>query len=473
MNIQKTIEFVEKKWHQEIQPTIEEYIRIPNMSKSFDPEWNTNGLQEKAANLLFEWAKKQDLKNATYELIKDADKSPLIYIEVPGTTDNTETVLMYGHFDKQPPFTGWLEGLEFNKPVVIDDKLYGRGGADDGYSIFGAVTSIKACQEQGLPHSRCVIMIEGDEESGSTHFPLYLEKLRHRLGEISVVFCLDSGALNYEQFWTTSSLRGAVMLTLNVKVLEEGVHSGDASGVVPSSFRILRILLDRIEDSKTGEMHEDLQVNIPVYNYSQAVKVSETMPDSIINKFPFVQGMQPTTKNALNAYINKTWKSQLSITGADYLPQAQSAGNVLRPQTSIKLSIRLPPTKDPEQAKETLVKLLTENPPYGAQVTCTNVVGMGGWKCPKIEGYLEDSIQSASQAFYGKEALSLAEGGSIPLMGLLLGLFPKSQFIITGVLGPNSNAHGPNEFLHIPFTKKLICCMSKILSDIYPKLKKQ
>ncbi|EGR30789.1 hypothetical protein IMG5_123770 [Ichthyophthirius multifiliis] len=471
MDIQKTIQFIEQKWQNDIQQNLEDYIRIPNMSKSFDSEWNTNGLLEKAANHLFNWAKSQNLKNAKLEIIKDADKTPLIYIEVDGTTQNTQTVLLYGHFDKQPPFTGWKEGLEFNKPKIIDEKLYGRGGADDGYSIFGAVTAIKICQEQQLPHPRCIILIEGDEESGSQHLPLYLEKLKDRIGEISIVFCLDSGTLNYEQLWITSSLRGSIALNLNIKVLNEGVHSGDASGVVPSSFRILRIILDRLENSKTGEIHEDLQVIIPHDRYFQAFKVSEYIGNDLIYKFPFVQGMQPTTQNVFNAYINKTWKPQVSYTGVDHLPNTSNAGNVLRPETTIKLSVRIPPTKCVKEAKETLIKLLTENPPYGAQVTCTNVIGNSGWNCPPVEKYLENSIQSASKAFYGKDALYLGEGGSIPLMGLLQRLFPKAQFVVTGVLGPNSNAHGPNEFLHIPFTKKLICCIAKILNDSYEQLK--
>ncbi|KAL4505955.1 hypothetical protein ABPG72_013716 [Tetrahymena utriculariae] len=472
MDFKKTEDWVNNKWDHDIQPVLEEYIRIPNQSHGFDPKWNENGLLEKAANLLLEWAKKQEIKGAKYELIKDEDKSPLIYIEVDGSTDDTQTVLFYGHYDKQPPFTGWLEGLAFDKPVVSGDKLYGRGGADDGYSIFGSLAAIKICQEQGLPHPRCIVLIEGDEESGSAHLTPYLDKLRDRIREPAVVFCLDSGCLNYEQLWMTTSLRGCLTAIVKVKVLNEGVHSGDASGIVPSSFRVLRQLLSRIENAETGELVDDFQVVIPADRYVEALQVSHQMGEPLLQRFPLAKGVQTVTKNVFNGYVNSTWKATLCVVGADGLPAASSAGNVLRPETTVKISIRLPPTLDVETAKHTLQKLLTENVPYGAEVTLENIVGMPGWNCPHTEQYLLDSIQKASKIFYQKEALSQGMGGTIPLMGTLSRLFPKSQFIITGILGPGSNAHGPNEFLHIPFTKKLICCMASVLADTYAHLKK-
>jgi acetylornithine deacetylase/succinyl-diaminopimelate desuccinylase-like protein len=110
--------------------------------------------------------------------------------------------------DKQPPFTGWREGLSPYNPVMVGDKLYGRGGADDGYSVFGTILAIKACQHFGLQHPRIVMLFEADEESGSEHIHHYLTQLRPRIGRVDLVICLDSGCGNYEQIWETSTLRG-------------------------------------------------------------------------------------------------------------------------------------------------------------------------------------------------------------------------------------------------------------------------
>ncbi|EAS01524.1 M20/M25/M40 family peptidase (macronuclear) [Tetrahymena thermophila SB210] len=471
VDTQKTIDWVEQHWTKSILPTLEDFIRIPNQSRAFDPEWNSNGLQDQAANLLLEWAKAQNLEGAKYEIIKDEDKSPIILIEVEGTISDTKTVLFYGHFDKQPPFTGWSDGLAFNKPVVIDDKLYGRGSVDDGYSIFGAVSSIKICQEQKIPIPRCVILIEGDEESGSLHLTQYLEKLNGRIGEPSLVFCLDSGTLNYDQFWVTSSLRGCLQVTVNVKILNEGVHSGDASGIVPCSFRVLRQLINRIENEETGEVDEGFQVVVPADRYLEATNLTEKIGIKLIQRFPLTNQMQFTTNNVFQAYINNTWKATLCTVGADGFPQTQNAGNVLRPETTLKLSIRLPPTLNVKDAKQRFMKLFTENVPYNAQVTILNITGMPGWNCPPIDSYLQKSIQKASLDYYKQDALYMSGGGTIPLMGILTKLFPKAQFVVTGVGGPGCNAHGPNEFLHIPFTKKIICSIASILSDLHNHFK--
>ncbi|KAL4468361.1 hypothetical protein ABPG72_012255 [Tetrahymena utriculariae] len=471
VDAQKTIDWVEQHWTKSILSTLEDFIRIPNQSRAFDPEWNSNGLQEQAANLLLEWAKAQNLKGAKYEIIKDEDKSPIILIEVEGTTTDAKTVLFYGHFDKQPAFTGWNEGLAFNKPVVIDDKLYGRGSVDDGYSIFGAVSSIKICQEQNIPLPRCVILIEGDEESGSLHLIQYLEEINVRIGEPSLVFCLDSGTLNYDQFWVTSSLRGCLQVTVNVKILDEGVHSGDASGIVPCSFRVLRQLINRIENEETGEVDDGFQVVIPADRYLEATNLTEKIGMKLIERFPLTKEMQFTTNNVFQAYINNTWKATLCTVGADGFPQTCNAGNVLRPDTTLKLSIRLPPTLNVENAKQRFIKLFTENVPYNAQVTIKNMTEMPGWNCPHIESYLQKSIQKASQDYYKQDALYMSGGGTIPLMGILTKLFPKAQFVVTGVGGPGCNAHGPNEFLHIPFTKKIICSIASILADLHNHFK--
>src|SRR5215472_273805 len=263
--------FVAKVWDDEITGELTQYIRIPAKSPAFDPDWAANGHIDVAVEHMVGWArpKVEALPGATLEVVRLEGRTPVILIEAPGDID--DTVLLYGHLDKQPEMTGWSDGLGPWEPVLKDDRLYGRGGADDGYAIYASLTALLALQEQGVERARCVVLIEACEESGSYDLPFYVDHLAGRIGKPSLVVCLDSGCANYEQLWLTTSLRGLAGGNLMVKVLEEGVHSGDASGVVASSFRILRSLLSRLEDETSGRIKpQDLYVEIPAQRMEQA-----------------------------------------------------------------------------------------------------------------------------------------------------------------------------------------------------------
>jgi acetylornithine deacetylase/succinyl-diaminopimelate desuccinylase-like protein len=391
-------------------------------------------------------------------------RTPLLYMDIPGQGD--DTVLLYGHFDKQPEMTGWAEGLGPWTPVLAGDQLYGRGGADDGYSTFASLTAIRALQDQRIPHARCVVLIEGCEESGSYDLPYYIEHLGQRIGVPSLIVCLDSGCGNYDQLWMTTSLRGNMVGNLRVEVLSEGVHSGSASGVVASSFRILRQLLSRVENEATGEvLVRELHARIPDDRMAQAKKAAAILGDTIYSEFPFVEGARPVTADPVDLLLNKTWRPTLSITGVEGIPALADGGNVLRPYTTLKLSFRLNPLADADRAVDMVKKILTDNPPYGARVTFEGEKGGSGWCAPQLASWLEASLASASKTYFGRESAFMGEGGSIPFMGMLGKKFPQAQFVITGVLGPRSNAHGPNEFLHIPTGKKLTCCVAQVIAD--------
>ena len=371
---------------------------------------------------------------------------------------------MYGHLDKQPEMTGWRDGLGPWNPVLDGEKLYGRGGADDGYAVFASVCALHALRDQNLDHARVVAVIEFSEESGSPDLPPYVQHFEELLGQPDLVVCLDSGAGNYDQFWSTTSLRGLVGGTLKVQVLQEGVHSGDASGIVPSSFRILRPLLDRLEDAATGEIRPDaLRVEIPQQRIGQAHRVAEVLKDEVFSKFPWAEGMRRVEGDLSELILNRTWRPQLEITGQDGIPPVQKAGNVLRAYTTLNLSLRLPPTLATEKAQAVVKKLLEKDPPYGAKVTVEFSEPAQGWNAPELSPWLDQAIDEASKSFYGKPALNMGEGGSIPFMGMLGEKFPKAQFVVTGVLGPQSNAHGPNEFLHVGYAKKLTACAAHIV----------
>ena len=466
MDTTQTRASISDLWDSQIVPQLVDYIRIPNKSPMFDKDWAAHGFMDKAVAQLSGWASAQQIPGMTVEVVRIAGRTPLIFIEVPGSGD--DCVLLYGHLDKQPEMTGWAAHLGPWKPVIEGDKLYGRGGADDGYAIFGSLAAILALKQQNVAHSRCVVMIEACEESGSFDLPYYVDHLAERIGKPSLIVCLDSGCGNYEQMWLTTSLRGLTGGNLTVCVLDEGVHSGDASGVVASSFRILRQLLSRLEDQDTGQIvPPQFHVEIPAQRLEQAQQSAKVLDDEIFSKFPFVEGMHPVASDLGELVLNRTWRPALAVTGIGGIPPLDSAGNVLRPFTAAKLSLRLPPTLDAGNAGTALKTLLESDPPYGAKVTFDLEKAGSGWNAPALAPWLEQSVDAASREFFGPPPAYMGEGGSIPFMGMLGEKFPGAQFLITGVLGPHSNAHGPNEFIHIPTGKRVTMCVAKVIADHY------
>ncbi|HZZ90630.1 MAG TPA: M20 family metallopeptidase [Caulobacteraceae bacterium] len=460
--------FIDRVWNDEVIPELTRYIRIPNKSPAFDPDWAAHGHMDAAVAQFEAWARRkiEGIQGARLEVVRLEGRTPVILIEIPGSAPGDDAVLLYGHLDKQPEMVGWSDGFGPWEPVLKDGKLYGRGGADDGYAMFGALSAILALKAQGVAHARCAILIEACEESGSYDLRAYVDHLADRIGTPSLVVCLDSGCGNYEQIWLTTSLRGLAGGALRVQVLTEGVHSGDASGVVPSSFRILRSLLSRLEDEATGEIKlSEVQVQIPAGRIAEAKATATALGSAVYDKFPLTPGARPVNDDPVELILNRTWRPALSITGFEGAPDIRDAGNVLRPATAAKLSLRVPPTVDAEAANRRLKALLEAEPPYGATVTFDAEPAGQGWNAPALAAWLRASIDRASQAAFGREAAMMGEGGSIPFMGMLSEKFPAAQFVITGVLGPHSNAHGPNEFLHIAMGKAVTLAVAQVLSD--------
>ncbi len=464
MNNEKTAAFVSEIWDDSIVPELCEYIKVPNKSPLFDPDWEKHGYMEQAVQMLEAWARQQPIAGMQIEVIRIEGRTPILFIDIPGASD--DIVLLYGHYDKQPEMTGWADDLGPWEPVIKDGKLYGRGGADDGYATFGSLTAIRALQEQGIPHAHCVVLIEGCEESGSFDLPYYIDLLGDRIGSPDFVVCLDAECGNYDQFWCTTSLRGNLTGTLRAEVLTEGVHSGSASGIVPSSFRILRNLLSRIEDEETGQLKpEGLYVDIPTQRAEQAAKAADTLGDSVYLKYPWAVDTPVPSESPYELLLNNTWRPTLSITGADGLPSLVDAGNVQLPYNTLKLSFRLPPTCDGDVAAESVKTALESDVPPLTKVEFDVESTMGGWNAPPVAEWLEASMNKASDAFFGKPSMYMGTGGTIPFMGMLGEKFPEAQFLVTGLLGPNSNAHGPNEFLHIETGKRLTACVAQVLED--------
>ncbi|MEY4139035.1 MAG: hypothetical protein RLZZ371_1217 [Pseudomonadota bacterium] len=479
LNSAQALVQVSQTWDADLVAQLKNYIAIPAKSPMFDADWVQHGLIDTVVQNAFEWVQAQKVDGLKLEIIRLPGRTPVLFFEVPASAGNTDlavsnqTVLMYGHLDKQPEFTGWRNDLGPWTPKYEDGKLYGRGGADDGYAIYAAITAIQALKTQQVAHPRIVGLVETCEESGSYDLMPYIDTLRQRLGEVGLVICLDSGAGNYDQLWLTSSLRGMASGTLRVEVLTEGVHSGDASGLVPSSFRILRHLLDRLEDSASGRLlPASFHCEVPAERLAQAQVTAAILGEELYKRFPWAhadcggssQTMLPTTSDPVQALLARTWKPALSVTGAEGLPELKNAGNVLRPYTAFKLSLRLPPLIDAASAVAELKTLLEDNAPYQAKVTFEGGAGATGWNAPATAPWFEQALNAASQDYFGAPCGFVGQGGTIPLMNMLSQGFPKAQMMVCGVLGPKSNAHGPNEFLHVPYAKKLTAAVARVIA---------
>lgn len=457
--------FVDERWEHSILPVLQDYVHIPNRSPAFDANWQSNGYMEAAVDLLAGWAEAQETDGMVVEVLRLPGRTPLIVAEVPPAAGSArDTVLLYGHLDKQPEMTGWRDGLGPWEPVLQGGRLYGRGAADDGYAAFAAITAIAAARECGGAHARCLVVIEASEESGSPDLPAYVDQLGDRLGDVSLVVCLDSGCATYDRLWTTTSLRGLVATAVRVDIVTEGIHSG-ATGVVPSSFRILRHLLERVEDSSTGDIRlPELHVDIPAERQSQATEAAAVLGrGEVVGSIPFVDGAGPVDGDPAELLVNRTWRPALAVTGAAGLPAIEDAGNVLRPSTTLQLSIRIPPTCDPERALAAVERTLATDVPYGAKVTLTGRERAPGWDAPETAPWLASAIEDASTTYFGQPAGATGEGGTIPFMGMLGERFPAAQFLVVGVLGPGANAHGPNEFLDLSMARRLTSCVASVL----------
>jgi len=465
MDHAQTRPHVQDLWTSSILPALRDYIRIPNQSPFFDPAWEAHGHMERAVTLARDWAAARNLKGAQIDILRLPGRTPVLLIEVAGTRPGN--VMLYGHLDKQPPFEGWREGLGPWTPVDRDGRLYGRGAADDGYAVFASVAAIEALQRQNVPHPRLCVLIECSEESGSPDLPSHIEAHAARIGVPDLVICLDSGCGDYNRMWTTTSLRGLVVGDLRVDVLHEGVHSGDASGIVPSSFRILRQLLARLEDAATGRILPDaLHVAVPPGRVAEAERSAAVLGPDTFARFPWVPGMQAVATDTKELMLNRTWRPALAITAQQGMPNLESGGNVLRPFTTLRLSLRIPPTLDAETATRTAKHLLESDPPYGAKITFKADKASPGWEAPPTAPWLAEASEAASRSYFGNPPCAMGEGGSIPFMAMLGARFPKTQFLITGVLGPESNAHGPNEFLHVATGVNLSCCVAEVIARL-------
>ncbi|GAA1968779.1 M20/M25/M40 family metallo-hydrolase [Amycolatopsis minnesotensis] len=464
---QRTVrETVIRQWANEVLPSLSGLVEIPALSQAFDSDWAQTGHLAAAVAHVKAWLAAREIPGATIDVVELDGRSPVLLLDVPATpgAEDKGTVLLYGHLDKQPPVGGWSEGLGPWTPVVKDGKLFGRGSADDGYAGYAATTALEAIREAGGAHARAVVLLETGEESGSPDLPAYLEHLSEKLGRVTFVVCLDSGGNDYERMWLTTSLRGLAQVHVTVRVLDSAQHSGLASGVVPSSFRVLRTLLDRLEDSATGEIKlAELNVEIPANRRGEAKATADSAPGAISNAFPTSGDTRTVAGEELELLLNNSWRPTLSVIGASGFPEPADAGNVLRDATTLALSFRLPPTADSAAALAAIEKALTTDVPYSATVELAGVEHADGWNAPDTASWLDTALGDVSEHVFGAPWRSVGLGGSIPFMGLLGEKYPEAQFLVTGALGPDSNAHVPDEWLNLAQAQRITEAVAHIL----------
>ncbi|MCK4870034.1 MAG: M20/M25/M40 family metallo-hydrolase [Gammaproteobacteria bacterium] len=453
---------VEKLWVEQVLPGLSEFIKIPAVSPAYDDEWEANGYLRQAGEQMAAWVTEQKIDGFHSEMMQLEGRSPVLFIDIPG--DSEKSVLFYGHMDKMPPSEGWDDGLGPWDPVVRGDKLYGRGGADDGYSLYSAIAAIKALQLAGMKHPRCVLFIEACEESGSFDLAAYFESMREKIGEPELVICLDTSAQDYERLWITSSLRGVFSFDLKIRQLTKVLHSGVGGGIIPDISRVLRLILNRTDDIDTGRvLIESCNAVIPEERIAALKDAADALSDSVYKSIPLVPGSEPLSMDVIELLANKTWRPAVSVIGVSGFPAAEIAGNAMVPEITVRVSVRTPPATNVDNCISEIREKLLANPPYGVELEFALGEHVDSWASPDLSAPVAQAISEASTAYFGNDAVYLGEGGGIGFVPLMNKMFPKAQFILTGLVGPDSNAHAANESLHIPTAKKITCCIAHIL----------
>ncbi|PWV82063.1 Acetylornithine deacetylase/Succinyl-diaminopimelate desuccinylase [Prauserella marina] len=466
MDQQTVSNSVRDRWANDVLPSLSGLVEIPALSPVFDKDWAKTGQLDAAIDHVKAWLAEREIPGAAIDVVRLGNRSPVLLLDVPATegAEDKGTVLLYGHLDKQPPVGGWSDGLGPWKAVVEDGKLYGRGSADDGYAGYAATVAMEALRANGGAHARAVVLLETGEESGSPDLPAYLEHLSDRLGEVTFVVCLDSGGNDYDRLWLTTSLRGLAQVHVTARVLDSAQHSGLASGVVPSSFRVLRNLIERIENSATGEiLLAECNVEVPANRREEIAATAEVSPGGSRGTFPLNGSTRPVADDEIELLLGNSWRPTLSVIGASGFPEPADAGNVLREATTLALSFRLPPTADSASALAAIEKALTTDVPYSATIEITSTEHADGWNAPATAPWLADALGKVSDEVFGQPWRAVGLGGSIPFMGLLGEKYPRAQFLVTGALGPDSNAHVPDEWLHLDQARRVTEAVAHIL----------
>lgn len=459
-------QFITNCWQTETLEGLKNFIRIPAKSKNFDPNWAKNGYLKQALEQAVQWGQRL-FPEGTFTILEAPGLTPTLFFDIPANQHVGQPVFFYGHLDKQPETQGWAEGLGPWEPVIREGRLYGRGSSDDGYSFYMALTAVYALKKHQQSYPRVVGLYETDEESGSQDLPHYLKQVAPLIGSPACLCILDLSCKDYQRLWHTQSLRGVVMFELHVKVLDRPVHSGVCSGLVPSSFAVMRALLDRLEDPLTGQIKlSAFHTTIPVEHEHAMTALANLLGDQLYQCFPYAQSTQPRTTDLVEAIKRMSWQPSLSILGQDGLPSLQNASALLRTHTALTLSFRIPPYVDSQKALQQAIDVLTHDVPCNAVVEIKNAKAEDGFDAPMGTPWLMQAMHDCSVEVFGHAPGQLFEGASIGTMKHFQQAFPNSPFLNTGVLGPLENAHAPNESIHLGYATQLTQCLARLLQKV-------
>lgn len=446
-------------------PSLKEFVRIDNLSPAFDPGAHRKEKTFSAVSHVKEWIGRHTPDGTSIQVLTKVEESPLLLVDVPGT--GAGTVMIYGHLDKQPPMTGWRNGLHPYKPVIEGTKMYGRGAVDDGYAPYSSILAINQLRRHDLDHPRCILVLETSEESNSIHLEPYFPDIMKLIGTPDLVICLDSACGDYDRLWYTNALRGAVIGVLTVRALETPVHSGSGGCVVPSALGIAFELLSRVCKPAAGVMTlPSFQAQIPQEAEQSARAAAAILGDGFKEELGLLDKVAAVAHDGEQAIINGVWKGSMSVTGIDGVPSIEEAGNVVLPEVRLKLSTRVPPGCDSRTCADEMSRVLTSDVPYGASANFEIKAQSDGWKMRPLPDWLRNSLDSSSSEFFGAPAVGYGIGGSIPFVNPLDELFEDTPILVTGLIGPEANAHGPNESLDLPAARKITACLARVLNDL-------
>ncbi len=469
-------EYINDQMESVVIPALEDFIRLDNQSRSYVKDTKQNlEMQKKAIAKAKEFADSMKLENYKFHNFQEDERTPVamaIFEASENYKDKTKgPIMMYGHLDKQPPLTEkWSEGLSPYNPVIKDKKLYGRGGVDDGYAFFCCILLMKAYQEFKIPYSKTILYFETDEESGSADLDYYLKKHLDLVGTPRLVVCLDSGTYDYKHFCLTSALRGVINFELSLDFTDVSYDSALFNNIVKDNYLILRDALRKMyEDYNKGVLLDKFQVKIPKENMDQCKQFVKSLGGKVDFALPLLEGVEVMGDDALEQVLNNVWRSTLTVLGQDKIPVLDKARNIIRKSTVLKISMRLPPTKVPEEMISEVKKFFSETSfKNDAKLKVGNFLQGEGFVCP-FRKELTDLANKSAQKIFGEDLLFLGVGLSIPFMNVLQRMYPKSDFVISGMIGPHANIHAPDENYYIPYSKQLFRCLGDLISN-YNKL---
>lgn len=465
-------EHVRIGWTGEHLAALSAFVAIPSVSPAFDSAWERSGALAAAVDLVADWfTDRTALPGVRAHRLRINGRTPLLIVDIPAFDPDQadgphRTVLAYGHLDVQPAGGGWTVTDPF-RPVVRESRLYGRGAGDDKYVPLAVVAALEALRAANQAHPQVILLLETSEESSSVDLPAHLAAHGGLLGQPDLIVCLDTFVPDTSRLWHSTSMRGIVVADLSVAVAREGLHSGLVGGVVPSSFRLLRALLDRIENSSTGAcLLPSLHADVPA-GHCDALRRQAERSRPPASGLPLLPGVRPLSGDPLAQLLAQSWEPSVAYVGMDGMPATGAAGSVLRASTTVRLSIRLPPTVRAIDAVAALRATLEADPPAGATVRLDVHGAEDGWSTTVPEG-LGVLLDEAGVAGYGARAAECGGGATIPPLGILARRFPEAAIVPLGLVTPSCNPHGPDEHIDLDSAERLTIALATLLASHAP-----